>query len=99
MCCAVDQLIVGLFIDFKQCGLLEEMFVIWGGEFGCILIVENVNGCDYNLYGFIIWMVGGGVRVGLIYGQIDDYGYYVVEDKVYFYDLYVIILYLLGLDY
>lgn len=99
MVCFVDKLIVGLLIDFKVCGLFDEMLVIWGGEFGWILIVENGNGCDYNFYGFMMWMVGGGVCLGFVYGCIDEYGYYVVEKKVYFYDLYVMVLYLMGINY
>lgn len=56
-------------------------------------------GCGYYFFGFIIWFVGGGVKGGIVYGIFDEFGWYVVEDKVYVYDFYVIIFYLMGLDY
>lgn len=102
----MDGLIVVLLIDFECCGLFDEMFVICGGEFGWIFVVEifiglkmfNV-GCDYNYYGFFIWLVGGGVCGGFVYGNMDEFGYCVVEGCVYVYDFYVMLLYLMGFDY
>lgn len=74
------------------------MFVVWGGEFGCMLMSEKGNGWDYNLYGFIMWMVGGGVVGGCVIGEMDELGFYVILDCFYIYDLYVMIFYVLGFD-
>ena len=46
-----------------------------------------------------MWMAGGGVKPGFVYGATDDYGYYAVEDKVHVHDLHATILHLLGLDH
>ena len=46
-----------------------------------------------------MWLAGGGVQPGLVYGKTDDYGYYAVEDKVHFHDLHATILHMMGLDH
>ena len=46
-----------------------------------------------------MWMAGGGVKPGIVYGETDDYGYYAVENKVHVHDLHATILHLLGLDH
>lgn len=56
-------------------------------------------GWDYYFCCFIVWMVGGGIKLGIIYGKIDDFSYNIEENLVYIYDLNVIILYCLGIDY
>ena len=99
MCRGVDRPIAALIRDLKSRGLLDETLVIWGGEFGRTPVAENENGRDHNPHGFTMWMAGGGVRPGLIYGQTDDYGYYAVENKVHFHDLHATILWLLGWDH
>ena len=73
--------------------------VIWGGEFGRTPTAENANGRDHNPHGFTMWLAGGGVQPGLVYGKTDDYGYYAVEDKVHFHDLHATILHMMGLDH
>ena len=44
-------------------------------------------------------MAGGGVKGGQAYGQTDEFGYDVVEDKVHVHDLHATILHLLGFDH
>jgi hypothetical protein len=46
-----------------------------------------------------MWMAGGGVKPGLVYGKTDDYGYYSVENKVHVHDLHATILALFGIDH
>jgi len=95
----VDRPIAGLIRDLKQRGLLDETLVIWGGEFGRTPVSQNANGRDHNPWGFTMWMAGGGVKPGMVFGQTDDYGFYAVENKVHFHDLHATILHLLGLDH
>ena len=99
MCQSIDRPISGLLQDLQQRGLLEETLVIWGGEFGRTPTAENANGRDHNPHGFTMWLAGGGVQPGLVYGKTDDYGYYAVEDKVHFHDLHATILHMMGLDH
>ncbi len=96
---AVDQPIAGLLEDLEQRGLLDETLVVWSGEFGRTPFAQGSNGRDHNPFGFSLWLAGGGVKGGTIYGQTDEYGYKVVENKVEIHDLHATMLHLLGLDH
>jgi len=103
---AVDQPIAALLKDLKARGLLGQTLVVWGGEFGrtpCAQLPDGgytkAVGRDHNPYGFTMWMAGGGVKGGTIYGATDEYGYFAVENKVHVHDLHATILHLLGLDH
>ena len=80
-------------------GLLDETLVIFSGEFGRTPFVQGTNGRDHNPYGFSLWLAGGGLKKGFIYGQTDEYGYRVVENAHTVRDLHATVLTLLGLDY
>ena len=99
MCRSVDRPIAGLIRDLRSRGLLQETLVVWGGEFGRTPTAENANGRDHNPHGFTMWLAGGGVKPGMVYGSTDDYGYYAAENKVHIHDLHATILHLLGLDH
>lgn len=96
---AVDQPIAGLLKDLKSRGLLETTLVIWAGEFGRTPMAQGSDGRDHNPFGFTIWLAGGGVKGGTVYGATDEYGYYAVENKVEIHDLHATMLHLLGLDH
>ena len=96
---AVDQPIAGLLKDLKARGLLDSTLVIWAGEFGRTPFAQGSDGRDHNPFGFSIWMAGGGVKSGTVYGATDEYGYKAVEDKVHLHDLHATMLHLLGLDH
>lgn len=96
---AVDKPIAGLLQDLKARGLLDETLVIWSGEFGRTPMAQGSNGRDHNPFGFTLWMAGGGIKGGTIYGATDDYGYYAVENKLQMHDLHATILHLLGIDH
>lgn len=95
----VDQPIGGLLKDLKARGLLDETLVIWAGEFGRTPFSQGSNGRDHNPYGFSVWMAGGGIKGGTIYGATDEFGYHVVENTCTVYDLWATSLHLLGLDH
>ena len=103
-----DQPIAALLKDLKQRGMLEDTLVIWGGEFGRTPTVElpdlgansgMVNGRDHNPYGFTMWMAGGGLKKGIVYGATDEFGFAAVENKVHVHDLHATLLHLLGFDH
>ncbi len=96
---AVDKPIAGLLTDLKARGLLESTLVVWGGEFGRTPMAQGSDGRDHNPYGFTMWMAGGGIKGGTIYGATDDYGYHAVENKVEIHDLHATMLHLLGMDH
>ena len=96
---ATDKPIAGLLKDLKSRGLLDQTLVVWGGEFGRTPMAQGTNGRDHNPFGFTVWLAGGGVKGGTIYGATDDYGYYAVENKVQVHDLHATMLHLLGMDH
>lgn len=96
---ATDKPIAGLLKDLKQRGLLDETLVVWAGEFGGTPMAQGTNGRDHNPFGFTIWLAGGGIKGGTIFGATDDYGYYAIENKVEIHDLHATMLHLLGVDH
>ena len=102
-----DQAIGALLQDLKERGMLEETLVLWGGEFGRTPTVElpsganagTTSGRDHNHHGFTVWMAGGGVKPGFIYGATDPFGFKAVEDPVHVHDLHATMLHLLGFDH
>jgi hypothetical protein len=100
----VDQASAALVSDLKQRGLLDETLVIWGGEFGRTnysqgqLAKENY-GRDHHPRCFSIWMAGGGIKPGIVYGETDDFGYNIIKDPVHVHDFQATVLHQLGLDH
>ncbi len=95
----VDQPIAGLIQDLEARGLLNETLVLWSGEFGRTPFMQAADGRDHNPYGFSLWLAGGGVKGGTIYGATDEYGYRAIENILTIHDLHATILHLLGLDH
>jgi hypothetical protein len=104
-CAATDQASAALIKDLKQRGMLDDTLVIWGGEFGRTPMVESNPtlgrslGRDHHPSAYTVWMAGGGVKPGLVYGATDDLGFHVVENPVHVYDLQATIMQLLGFDH
>lgn len=100
----VDQASAALVTDLKQRGLLDETLVIWGGEFGRTnycqghMAVDNY-GRDHHPKCFSIWMAGGGIKPGIVYGETDDFGYNIVKDPVHVHDFQATVLHQLGIDH
>lgn len=95
----VDKPIAGLLKDLKARGLLKDTLVLWGGEFGRTPTAQGTDGRDHNPHGFTVWMAGGGVKPGTVYGATDDYGYYATENKMHIHDLHATMLHLMGIDH
>ncbi len=101
-CRGVDRAMAALLIDLRRRGLLDETLVMWGGEFGRTPIAQgrgNGFGRDHHPHGFCMWLAGGGVKPGMVYGATDEFGYHAVENRVHHYDLNATILHCLGIDH
>ena len=103
-CKDVDQGCYGLIQDLKQRGMLEDTLVIWGGEFGRTIycqggLSEDNYGRDHHPRCFSIWMAGGGIKGGQVYGETDEMSYNIVRDPVHIRDLHATILHALGLEH
>ncbi len=101
-----DQGIAALIMDLKQRGLLDETLILCTGEFGRTPAVEMGTGGtgaslgrDHNHWGFSLWLAGGGIKGGTIYGATDDFGFKAVENPVSAHDLHATMLHLLGYDH
>jgi len=99
MALQVDQPIAALITDLRARGLLDDTLIVWAGEFGRTPFSQGSNGRDHNPMGFSVWMAGGGVKGGSIYGATDELGYYAVENKCTIYDLWATVLHQLGVDH
>jgi hypothetical protein len=103
-CADVDQATFGLINDLKARGLFDETLIIWGGEFGRTIysqgkLSKENYGRDHHPRCFTIWMAGGGLKRGMIYGETDEFSYNIVENPVHVRDFHATILHLLGLDH
>jgi len=98
-CAAVDRPIAALLADLKARGLLDDTLVLWGGEFGRTPTAEKTDGREHHPFGFTMWMAGGGIKGGMVYGATDEFGWHAAENKVHVHDLHATILHLMGLDH
>ena len=101
---ACDQPSAALIKDLKQRGMLDDTLVIWGGEFGRTVysqgtLTKDNYGRDHHPRNFTMWMAGGGIKPGIVYGETDDFSYNVVENPVHIHDLNATMLHCLGIDH
>jgi hypothetical protein len=102
-CKEIDRPLAALISDLKDRGLLDETLVIWGGEFGRTSMMEARDGStylgrDHHPKAFTMFFAGGGMKPGLVYGETDNFGYFVTKNEMTVRDLQATVLHLLGLD-
>jgi hypothetical protein len=97
-CAQVDRPIAGLIQDLKRRGLFEETLVVFATEFGRTPGSQGADGRDHHIYGFSVWLAGGGIKGGVVHGATDEIGFHAVENRHYVTDVHATILHLLGLD-
>jgi uncharacterized protein (DUF1501 family) len=103
-CLDTDQGCYALIADLKQRGLLDDTLVIWAGEFGRTVysqgtLTKTNYGRDHHPRCFSVWLAGGGVKAGVVYGETDDFSYNIVKDPVSLFDLNATLLHCLGIDH
>ncbi len=106
LCADSDRATSALLCDLKARGMLEDTLVIWGGEFGRTPYSQldkkqdiQKAGRDHHATGFSMFLAGGGVRGGLMYGSTDELGMHAIENRVHVHDLHATILHLMGIDH
>lgn len=104
-CAKTDKPTAGLLEDLRRRGLMDDVLVLWCGEFGRLPIAQirdstdDANaGRDHNKNAFTVWMAGAGVKRGFVYGATDELGFAAVENRVSVCDWHATILHLLGMD-
>jgi len=99
----IDQAQAGLIRDLKQRGMLDDTLVVWAGEFGRTVYAQGAAqanfGRDHHGRCFTVWLAGGGIKPGIVWGETDDFGYNIVRDPVHVHDLNATILHCLGIDH
>ncbi len=103
-CKDIDQASWALIQDLKQRGMLEDTLVVWGGEFGRTIycqgkLTRENYGRDHHPKCFTIWMAGGGIKPGVVYGETDEFSYNIAHNPVHIHDLNATILHCLGIDH
>ena len=103
-CRDVDQPCYGLIQDLKSRGMLDSTLVIWGGEFGRTVysqggLSKENYGRDHHPRCFTMWLAGGGIKPGTVYGATDDFSYNITENPVHVHDFHATVLHLLGFDH
>lgn len=94
-----DQAVTALIKDLKSRGLFDETIILWAGEFGRTPDTSNGDGRDHHPACFSIWLAGGGIKRGSIYGATDELGNKVAENPVTIHDLHATMLHCLGIDH
>ena len=95
----IDRACMALITDLKQRGMLEDTLIVWAGEFGRTPMSQGGDGRDHHNSGFSIWMCGGGVKPGIVFGATDELGYAAIENPVDVHDLHATMLRLLGIEH
>ncbi|WP_146405540.1 DUF1501 domain-containing protein [Allorhodopirellula heiligendammensis] len=103
-CRDTDQPTAALINDLDQRGLLDDTLVVWGGEFGRTVycqgkLTETNYGRDHHPRCFSVFLAGGGIKPGTVYGETDEFGYNIVANPVHVNDLHATILHTLGIDH
>jgi hypothetical protein len=103
-CLDTDQGCYALITDLKQRGLLDDTLVVWAGEFGRTVYSQGTltstnYGRDHHPRCFTVWLAGGGIKGGIVYGETDDFSYNIVRDPVSLHDLNATLLHCLGIDH
>ncbi len=95
----VDRACMALITDLRQRGMLDETLVVWAGEFGRTPMSQGGDGRDHHNAGFTVWLAGGGIRPGTVYGATDELGYAAVENPIDVHDLHATMLRVLGIEH
>jgi hypothetical protein len=101
-----DQAFAAVIKDLKTRGLWNDTLVVCGSEFGRTPVREVgggqaavKRGRDHNPFGFTMWLAGGPIKGGTIYGATDDFGFKAVEKPVHVHDIHATIMYLFGIEH
>jgi hypothetical protein len=94
----VDQPIATLLTDLKDRGLLDDTLVVWSSEFGRTPKINGNAGRDHWGPCNSVWLAGGGVPGGQVYGASDKQAAFPADNPVAPADVTATIFHLLGVD-
>ena len=94
-----ERAVAALIKDLKQRGLWDDTVILWSGEFGRTPHAPKPDGRDHHPEGFSLFVAGGGVKGGTVYGNTDEFGMHAVENVCDFHDVHATLLHLCGIDH
>ena len=95
----IDRACMALLSDLKNRGMLDSTLVVWAGEFGRTPMSQGGSGRDHHNKAMSVWLAGGGIKGGLVYGKSDELGYAAVEKVCTVHDLHATMLHQLGIQH
>jgi len=95
----IDRACMALITDLKNRGMLDSTLIVWAGEFGRTPMSQGGSGRDHHNKALSVWMAGGGIKGGTVYGASDELGYAAVENVVTVHDLHATMLHQLGIEH
>jgi hypothetical protein len=95
----IDRACMALISDLRQRGMLDSTLIVWAGEFGRTPMSQGGSGRDHHNKAMTVWLAGGGIKGGVVYGASDDLGYAAVENVCTVHDLHATMLHVLGIDH
>jgi hypothetical protein len=95
----IDRACMALITDLKNRGMLDSTLIVWAGEFGRTPMSQGGSGRDHHNKAMSVWMAGGGIKGGLVYGASDELGYAAVENVCTVHDLHATMLHQLGIQH
>ena len=93
----LDNGLATLLDDLDRRGLLDDTLVVLATEFGRTPEINPNEGRDHHPAAFTCLLAGGGIRGGQIYGQTNENGSEIIENRVRIPDFNATIGYALGL--
>jgi len=95
----IDRACMALITDLKERGMLDSTIVVWAGEFGRTPMSQGGSGRDHHNKAMSVWLAGGGIKGGLVYGVSDELGYAAVDNVCTVHDLHATMLHQLGIQH
>ncbi|QDU31233.1 hypothetical protein ETAA8_63860 [Anatilimnocola aggregata] len=94
----IDQPVATLLSDLHDRGLLDDTLIVWSSEFGRTPKINGNAGRDHWGPCNTVWLAGGGVPGGQVYGASDKHAAYPADNPVGPADVTATIFHLLGVD-
>jgi len=96
----LDQALTALIVDLEERGLLQDVAVLMGGEFGRTPRIGDVtpDGRSHWPEAGFLWVAGGGLKTGQVIGATDKRGEQVVGQPIRMQNVLATLYRLLGVD-
>ncbi len=97
---ALDQALYALVTDLDERGLLDDVVIVMGGEFGRTPRIgdQTPDGRGHWPEAGFLWVAGGGLRTGQILGATDQRGEQVVGRPIGMQRVLATVYHVLGID-